>query len=244
MLRAAMQTLVQAAVRPRETLIILHGHFSQGEAECPCCGHRGRFRSTGAKAGSLCPNCGSRGRQRLFALAVKDGFFTLAGKRVLHFAPERVVERLIKAERPADYVTADLDPRKASRVLDIEAIDLPDASFDVVIASHILEHVDDRKALAEIRRVLAPGGQLVAMVPIIEGWTTTYEDPAITDPRARQIHFAQNNHVRFYGADFRERIRAAGFSLDEYTATGPISVQYRIERGIKVFLGKADAGQA
>lgn len=48
-------------------------------------------------------------------------------------------------------------------VIDAQAIPFPDASFDAVIANHMLYHVPDReKAYAEIRRVLRPGGQLRA----------------------------------------------------------------------------------
>jgi ubiquinone/menaquinone biosynthesis C-methylase UbiE len=50
-----------------------------------------------------------------------------------------------------------------------DVVHLPyrDASFDVVIASEVLEHVPDiQKALAEIRRVLRPGGTVVITVPL------------------------------------------------------------------------------
>ena len=46
-----------------------------------------------------------------------------------------------------------------------EAIPMPDASFDAACAFDVLEHVDDARALAEIHRVLAPGGWLFASVP-------------------------------------------------------------------------------
>jgi len=49
------------------------------------------------------------------------------------------------------------------QVIDAQAIPFADASLDVVIANHMLYHVPDRpKALAEIRRVLAPAGRLYA----------------------------------------------------------------------------------
>ena len=48
-------------------------------------------------------------------------------------------------------------------VIDAQAIPYEDESFDGVIANHMLYHVPDRpKALAEIRRVLRPGGRLYA----------------------------------------------------------------------------------
>ena len=46
-------------------------------------------------------------------------------------------------------------------VIDIQNIDLPDQTFDAVIANHMRYHVPDRpKAIAEMRRVLKPGGTL------------------------------------------------------------------------------------
>jgi SAM-dependent methyltransferase len=46
---------------------------------------------------------------------------------------------------------------------------LPDTEFDVILTSHLLEHVpDDERALSELFRRLAPGGILVVFVPIEE----------------------------------------------------------------------------
>jgi SAM-dependent methyltransferase len=46
---------------------------------------------------------------------------------------------------------------------DVRALPFEDASFDVVVANHVLYHVDDMpRALAEIRRVLSPRGRLIA----------------------------------------------------------------------------------
>ena len=236
-LKSALSLAGKIATQPTQTLRSLFVLYDVPEGECSCCGFKGRFRPFGALPGVHCPSCRSLPRQRLLALALQDGFVDFAGKRILHFAPEPSVVRLVESQSPADYIRADLNAAKAARVLNIEGIDLPDASLDVVIASHILEHVDDRKALAEIYRVLAPGGKLVAMVPIVEGWSQTYEDPTKTTESERTIHFAQYDHVRYYGADFRDRIREAGFRLDEYTAGGAESVRYRLQRGEKVFLG-------
>jgi ubiquinone/menaquinone biosynthesis C-methylase UbiE len=48
-------------------------------------------------------------------------------------------------------------------VIDAEAVPFEDASFDAVMANHMLYHVPDRaKALSEIRRVLRPGGRFYA----------------------------------------------------------------------------------
>lgn len=47
-----------------------------------------------------------------------------------------------------------------------EALPYPDARFDLVLSHEVLEHVeDDRQAMAEIARVLRPGGRAVIFVP-------------------------------------------------------------------------------
>ena len=121
----------------------------------------------------------------------------------------------------------------------IEAMSLPDASFDMVIASHVFEHVDDRRAMDEVKRILRPSGVLVCMVPIVEGWENTYENAGVASPAARELYFGQNDHVRYYGRDFRLRLRDAGFSLDEFTADGSLSPRYALIRGEKVFVARS-----
>lgn len=55
------------------------------------------------------------------------------------------------------------DPRFTFAVADVEALPFADASFDLVIANHMLYHVANRpKALGELRRVLRTGGALIA----------------------------------------------------------------------------------
>jgi SAM-dependent methyltransferase len=62
---------------------------------------------------------------------------------------------------------------------DVEALPFGDASFDVAFATDVLEHVDDDgAALRELRRVVAPGGLLVATVPAYM-WLWTASDEAL-----------------------------------------------------------------
>ena len=76
---------------------------------CPICGYTGVFISVGhpPRWDARCLNCGSRERHRLLWLWVTEGGGNrLAGKRILHFAPEKVVMRLMRGN-PL-YETADL----------------------------------------------------------------------------------------------------------------------------------------
>lgn len=56
------------------------------------------------------------------------------------------------------------DSRQILVLTDAQALPFADSSFDVILAPHMLYHVPDRqRALAELRRVLRPGGRLVAV---------------------------------------------------------------------------------
>jgi SAM-dependent methyltransferase len=212
--------------------------FSADRSECPLCGHRGLFIHSGTPPvmDSGCPSCGSAPRQRLLALFQDRNQLIEPNREILHFAAEASLLPMILRTDPERYVTADIKSGFDLK-LNIEQIDLPSASFDCVLCLHVLEHVDDKQALAEINRILRPNGILIAMVPIIEGWDKTYENPAIIDWRSRKRHFGGGTHVRFYGRDFRDRIRDAGFAqVDEYTGTPEDDLRYALTRGERIFL--------
>lgn len=154
---------------------------------------------------------------------------------MLHFAPEKALEKIIRAEA-AQYLSADIAQGRADIVLDIEAIDASPDSIDAIICSHVLEHVDDRKALSEMFRILRPGGRALILVPIVEGWCKTYENPVITEPGDRMLHFGQSDHLRYYGADIRDRITAAGFVLSEFTANPQQVIRHGLIRGETIFI--------
>jgi SAM-dependent methyltransferase len=231
--------MVNALVDPgwrQHLLASLMAYEKVQKAECASCGFSGKFLTFLSRPGAQCPACGGRERHRLLALAVQRGFIGIEGREILHFAPEPSVTKILLRLNPASYTTADIQPGRADRVLDLERIALPDSSCDLVVVSHVLEHVDDGKALSELHRILRPRGQVIAMIPIVEAWPRTYENPSITDEDGREAHFGQYDHVRYYGADFRDRVRNAGFDLAEFTANGEDSARYGLLRGEKVFL--------
>jgi SAM-dependent methyltransferase len=204
---------------------------------CNVCGYEGRFLAAGRprRIDARCPRCGSAERYRLLALWLDRHGGFLKTAKVLHFAPEKGLSALLKA-RVGQYQSADIAPGRADLQLNIEAIAMPDESYDCVVCSHVLEHVDDAKALSEVGRVLKPGGVALIMLPVIEGWATTYETRVATTPEQRKRHYGQSDHLRYYGADVRDRIRAAGFTLEEFTAQGEDVLTYALQRGEKVFI--------
>jgi SAM-dependent methyltransferase len=207
--------------------------------ECPVCGYKGLFRYYGAppRRDAECPECKCLERHRLLKVWTDRSSDAVKGTRALHFAPEKSVMGFIR-NLPREYITCDIVPGAADVVRNLESIDEPDESFDLVICSHVLEHVDDKKALKELRRILRPSGAVILMVPIIEAWATTYENPQATSPDDRELYFGQWDHVRYYGRDLRDRIRAAGFELSEFTAMEPDVSRFSLTRGETVFVAK------
>jgi ubiquinone/menaquinone biosynthesis C-methylase UbiE len=140
-----------------------------------------------------------------------------------------------------DYTTADLNSPLADIKLDVQAMQLPDNTYDVVFCNHVLEHVpDDHKALTEILRVLKPGGMAIMQVPMNPAWEKTLEDPTITDPKERHRLFGQYDHLRMYGQDYPERLKKAGFQVAEVDYIKKLSTElfqkYALPVGEKLFV--------
>ncbi len=101
--------------------------------------------------------------------------------------------------------------------MDITDIQYPPSSFDIILCNHVMEHIpDDALALSELHRVLKPGGWAILQVPI-KG-DETIEDTSPLTPEERLARFGQRDHVRIYGADYRDRLANAGFTVtvDDY----------------------------
>jgi SAM-dependent methyltransferase len=187
------------------------------EVFCPVCGQRfDHFKDGWNRPNALCWRCGSHERHRAqwLLLERRPELLGRAGS-LLHFAPEWALRRRLERVDGLRYVTADLEQPDVDLKLDVTAIDLPDASFDAVICSHVLEHVeDDATAMRELRRIVAPDGWCLVMVPLDLGRERTYEAPSIVAPEERERAFWQRDHVRLYAPDIGERLAAAGFTVE------------------------------
>ena len=141
---------------------------------------------------------------------------------MLHIAPEGCFSGRLQDRLRGAYITGDLQDPSAMVRVDVTEMEFPDASFDVVYCSHVLEHVpDDRKAMREFFRVLKPGGWAVLLVPITV--EKTIEDPTLEDPAQSLALFGQEDHVRRYGKDYEDRLRDAGFAVAVFAAKDILS---------------------
>lgn len=212
--------------------------------ECPICGYYGPldmfFGAKSVRFDAHCPGCHSRERHRFLKLWMDTAREGTSFGDMIHFAPESELIAMLR-QRATTYRTADIEEGRADLVLNLEDIALPDESVDTVMANHVLEHVDDRKALAEIWRILRPGGRAVLTFPVILSWPTSYENRDVHGPAQQFRHYGQEDHVRYFGRDIEDRIRAAGFDLTIVTADGAQAAQYALLPGDIIYIATRPA---
>lgn len=188
------------------------GLFSKNR-ECPLCGWTGfKFLSYGnsvkRRPDAQCPNCLSLERHRLVYLLTKE--VVGSNHETLHIAPESQVTRWLKSIS-RDYLSIDLFA-SAMQKMDLTDLKLDNESKTLIFCSHVLEHIpDDTQAMSEMYRVLKHGGLAIIQVPI---WRQeTYEDFSISTKEGRLKAFFQEDHVRLYGLDLKERLESVGFNV-------------------------------
>ncbi|MDT0539452.1 class I SAM-dependent methyltransferase [Croceitalea sp. P059] len=189
------------------------------------------------REGVLSPSTLSLERHRLLWLYLKNqtNFFT-DNLKVLHFAPEQAFYKRFKNQKNIEYLTTDLNSPLADIKADICDLPFEDASFDVILCNHVLEHIpDDITAMKELYRILKPNGWGIFQIPQDLNRTTTFEDNSITDKKERAKIFGQYDHVRVYGRDYFDKLRNIGFKVDEVDYTATLTNQniekYRLAKG-------------
>lgn len=180
---------------------------------CPACGRvvAAWAPGPGGRARARCPICQALERHRFLCLLIDRLSPVVASARaVLDIAPQPQVRGLLERFAGDRYVGIDLlEDRKVDAWADLTRLPFRDATFDLAVCYHVLEHIpDDSTAMRELARVLTPGGLALVQVPWRRG-TPTDEDP--NAPEAERIRrFGQADHVRWYGEDLLDRLRSAG----------------------------------
>jgi SAM-dependent methyltransferase len=188
---------------------------------------------------ALSPSTLSLERHRLMWLYLReetDFFMKDNQQKVLHIAPEQCFYKRFRKQKNLDYLTSDLDSPLADVQADICNLPFEDNEFDVIFCNHVLEHIpDDKKAMAELYRVMKPGGRGIFQVPQDINRKETFEDDSITNKEERTRIFGQYDHVRVYGLDYFDRLREAGFTVKEIDYTKKIAPdlleRYALQKG-------------
>lgn len=173
----------------------------------------------GIRQNMVCPGCGSTDRDRLLYAYFDHEFKFLRPKKLLHIAPEPCLNSYFKNIVSISYVFGakfheGLYYPKELEIINLEHLQYADNTFDWVVCNHVLEHVEDEfQSLAEILRVLTPGGKAVLQVPWSPKLEITFEDPTYVTESDRLKHYGQDDHLRLFGKDYPGRIAKAGFKV-------------------------------
>lgn len=164
-----------------------------------------------------CPGCHSHDRERLLYLFLRqrtDLFDPSIKRRVLHSAPESNLRRVLQSQPHLDYLDVDRNPQRARQAVDLTSMPFADGSFDVVISCHVIQEIpDDRAAMREIYRVLAPGGWAIVQAPVGAKLERTIEDDTAVTGQQQWERFGDVYFRRVYGRDYPQRWEEVGFIM-------------------------------
>lgn len=212
-----------------EILCNINYNLDDSNNFCPTCGNFSTFIPFSIRKNALCPHCGSLERSRFVYLTFKEKYSELFNKenaKFLHFAPESNLYSIFSKKENLDYFPVDIDPEiyisrgiSIRHKVNMENIPFGDNEFDIIYSSHVLEHVpNDRLAMSELYRVLKEDGICFIMVPL-SGNPKTLENEAYNTPELRLKYYGQDDHLRFYGDDFKDRLESVGFNVETIEVT-------------------------
>jgi SAM-dependent methyltransferase len=177
------------------------------EIVCNLCGSN-KFRDMKKRKNARCSDCGSLERTRLLWLYLSNSDILIPGARVLHLAPEDGLSRCVR-ERvgsrsycPVDYNESLYKNIPGIRHFDLtaDADALESESFDLILHSHVIEHIPCNIAysLFHLHRALKHDGLHACVIPISPGaWDESFDMNLSRD--AREKRFGQYDHVRRIG---------------------------------------------
>jgi SAM-dependent methyltransferase len=173
---------------------------------------------------SRCPFCRSKDRERLVYLFLKEKttvFTSRKKQRILHIAPEPALGKILKNQKNIEYVSGDLNPKKAENIINIEHMPYKNNTFELIICNHVLEHVtNDYIAMLELFRILKINGTAILQVPYAKKLKFTIEDKNLVLSRDRETYFGQKDHLRIYSLySYASKLRKVGFVVKKINFT-------------------------
>jgi ubiquinone/menaquinone biosynthesis C-methylase UbiE len=172
---------------------------------CNICGSDS-FVDMGARKAVKCALCESLERTRIMGLLLKKHGVPRPGMKILHLAPEKGIGMyFLKIVGQDNYHARDLDPSRYTFCnakqfnLCTDAEQLPDNYYDLIVHSHVIEHVpcNYSAVLLHLHRALSPEGLQMCGIPVSSGFYEETCGPLSQEERTRK--FGQFDHIRRFG---------------------------------------------
>lgn len=218
-------------------------HFGNSGFDYPIF-HKYKIIGAGIRPKTACQFCGSNDRIRYLDYVLSNYTNIYRSKnRILHIAPEKLIEKKIRSNKKCDYITGDIQEGVADCKVDVTRMQFPEKHFDFIMLNHVFEHIpDEAAAVSEIKRCLKKNGKLIFSVPICLD-RNTFEDSSYTTAEERIKFYGQADHVRLYGAnDIVERFEHYGLKVTEYIAEKVLSAEQiakmRVTAQDRIFIAK------
>ncbi len=189
---------------------------------CNLCGSE-EFVDVNGRPQVKCARCGSVERTRVIKMILDRELRIRPGMAIFHIAPEAGLSDFFRSLAEVNYRAVDLRPElyRHCRVEQMNLVDeaenLPSGAYDLVIHSHVMEHIPSNVSavLMHLHRALKDDGVHVFSIPIYSG---RFEECfAEIGPEERRRRFHQEDHVRRFGRDDLQLTLGKLFSIpDEY----------------------------
>ncbi len=180
---------------------------SSSELQCPICSGM-VFEAFNGRTNARCSSCRAVERNRLMWMLLEEKGAFEPELRTMHFSPEYGLAKKLHELSGEKYFACDFDPQRyESKLFTVHEInmctdlsDIPDASYDLILHNHVLEHVacDVHSVMNELYRILAPSGKHFFSVPIRGQITAEDMSEDLTDTH-RLMRFGQEDHFRIFG---------------------------------------------
>ncbi len=172
--------------------------------QCNICGHT-EFGQQGTRLNVRCLKCNSLERTRAIQLHLQQRSLPHAGAKMLHIAPEKGLAGIFENVMGRSYDPVDLFPELfphcKARKFDLcrDAETLEEESYDLVLHSHVLEHIPCNwtMVLLFLHRALKKGGLHLFSFPVMPG---AYDETLGSIGEEQCVRrFGQKDHVRRFG---------------------------------------------
>ena len=175
---------------------------------CNICGGT-TFQDMPGRPNVRCAACGSLERARVCALHIRKHLDLQPGSRVLHFAPERGLQAMLKdivgegAYRAVDIAPENY-PGLGAEPFDLcrDSFGLPKEHFDLIVLNHVLEHIECNYSavLLNLAKALTARGALLFSVPI--GGDDFWDHIVVGTDDEKAERFGPFRHYRHFGRAF------------------------------------------